>query len=92
MGDSRWSVQTTPAQELRAPGDIGILAIDKKIGVEECAINGNIFDHGPAVKGGGGTMQLAGGIRQGLLEPVARRLRLLLAGAIARRCGTQLTT
>jgi hypothetical protein len=34
----------------------------------------------------GGAVQLAGGIGQGLLEPVVRRLGLLLAGAVA-RCG-----
>ena len=34
-------------------------------------------------------MQLAGGVVQGLLEPVIRRLGLLLAGAVARRGGAQ---
>ena len=34
-------------------------------------------------------MQLAGGVGQGLLEPVVRRLGLLLAGAVARRGGAQ---
>ena len=40
-------------------------------------------------KRGRGAMQLAGGVGQGLLEPVARRLGTLLAGAITRRGGTQ---
>ena len=40
-------------------------------------------------EGGGGAVQLAGGVGQGLLEPVVRRLGLLLAGAVARRGGAQ---
>ena len=36
-------------------------------------------------KGGGGAVQLFGGVGQGLLEPVIRRFRLLGAGAVARR-------
>ena len=37
----------------------------------------------------GGTVQLLGGVGQGLLEPVLRRLGLLDAGAVARRRGAQ---
>ena len=40
-------------------------------------------------QGGGGAVQLLGGIGEGLLEPVVRGLGLLLAGAVARRGSPQ---
>ena len=40
-------------------------------------------------QGGGGAVQFLGGVGQGLLEPVGRRLGLLRAGAVARRGGAQ---
>ena len=46
-------VQAFPAHQLGPPGDIGILAVDKEIGIEEFAVEGNIVDHGPPVERGG---------------------------------------
>src|SRR4051812_23763196 len=38
-------VQAAPAEELSAPGDVGILAIGKEGGVEELGVDGDIVDH-----------------------------------------------
>src|SRR6267143_551225 len=35
----------TPAHQLRAPGDVGVLAIDKEVGVEKFAVERNALDH-----------------------------------------------
>ena len=43
-----------PAHELGAPGDIGVLAVDEEIGIEELAVDGDVVDHGAAVEGRGG--------------------------------------
>src|SRR5262249_61638692 len=34
-----------PAQKLRAPGDIGVLAVGEEVGVEEAAADRDVFDH-----------------------------------------------
>src|SRR5690242_2817405 len=47
-------VDAAPAHQLRAPGDIGIFAIDKKVRIEELFADGNVFDHLAAVQSGGG--------------------------------------
>jgi hypothetical protein len=43
-------VQAFPAHQLGAPGHIGIFAVDEEIGIEEFAVERNVFDHGAAVK------------------------------------------
>ena len=48
-------VQAFPAHQLGAPGHIGVFAIDEEIGIEEFAVERNIFDHLAAVKRGRGS-------------------------------------
>ena len=47
-------VDAAPAHQLRAPGDVGILAVDEEIGIEELAQDRNVFDHLAAVERRGG--------------------------------------
>ena len=48
------SVNAAPAHQLGSPGHVGVLAIDEEIGIEELAHDGDVFDHGAAIEGGGG--------------------------------------
>ena len=49
-------VNAAPAHQLSAPCDVGVLAVNKKIRIEELPENGDILDHLAAVqrRGGGG--------------------------------------
>ena len=40
--------------QLGAPRDIGIFSVDEEIGIEEFAVERDVFDHGAPVEGGGG--------------------------------------
>lgn len=46
-----WVVNTTPPHQLSTPGHIGILSISKEVFVEKFVLDGNVFNHGSAVKG-----------------------------------------
>src|ERR1035441_2320868 len=41
----RRCVDTSPAEQLRPPGHVGILAVGEEIRVEEVAVNGDVVDH-----------------------------------------------
>src|ERR1700704_4017551 len=43
-------VQALPSHQLRPPGDVGVLAISEKIGVEKLSCNRNVVDHGAAIQ------------------------------------------
>src|SRR5215467_11175797 len=47
-------VNTAPPEELRAPSDVGVLAVDEKVGVEEAAFQLDVLDHAAAKQSGGG--------------------------------------
>ena len=47
-------IDASPPEELGAPGDVGVLAVDEEIGVEEAAVDRDVLDHRAAVEGGGG--------------------------------------
>ena len=47
-------INAAPPQQLRAPRDVGVLAVDEEIGIEEIAVDRNIVDHAPAVERRGG--------------------------------------
>jgi len=75
-----------------AGGHAGIAAFPA--GVLDQVIRGGVtgelaYAGSGGAEGGGGAVQLAGGVGQGLLEPVFWRLGQLLAGAVAWRGGTQ---
>ena len=46
-------IQASPAKQLRSPGDIGVLAIDEEIRIEELALNADVVDHLAAIERGG---------------------------------------
>ena len=87
-GSRMWLSEGVPG----AGGHAGVAAFPA--GVLDQVVRGRVpgdLAHASSggAEGGGGAVQLAGGIGQGLLEPVVRRLGLLLAGAVARRGGAQ---
>jgi len=54
-GNRPGHINTSPAEQLGAPGHIGILAVGEEIRVEEIASLGNVVDHPPPVERRGGT-------------------------------------
>src|SRR5579872_1319987 len=48
-------VEAFPAHQLRAPGNVSVLAVNEEIGIEELAGDRDVFDHlAPVERGGGG--------------------------------------
>ena len=47
------NIKTFPAEQLGAPGDVGIFAIGEEVVVEEFAAKRNVVDHLAAVEAGG---------------------------------------
>jgi len=47
-------IEAAPAEELGAPGDVGVFAVDEEVGIEELAVDGDVVDHFAGVEGGGG--------------------------------------
>ena len=75
-----------------AGGQAGVAAFPAGVldQVVRRGVPGDLTHAGPGRgKGGGGAAQFAGGVGQGLLEPVGWRLGQLLAGAVVRRGGAQ---
>lgn len=61
-------IEATPAEQLGAPGDVGIFAVGEEGRVKEFAVDGNVVNHGAAVEGGGAGS--AKDILTGVVAPV----------------------
>src|ERR1700693_1788816 len=48
------SIDAPPAQQLGAPGDVSVFAVNEKVGIEKLAVDRNVIDHLTAVQCGGG--------------------------------------
>ena len=46
----RRGIEGAPAQQLRPPGDVGVFAVNKEIGIEEIAVDGHVVDHAAPVQ------------------------------------------
>src|SRR5438477_9668765 len=43
-------IDAAPAEQLRPPGDIGVLAVHKEIWIEKLTVDRDVVDHAPAVQ------------------------------------------